>query len=757
MKYNYSNIEDMEFENLSKDLLKKYVELDFTIFAKGKDGGIDGRYESESEKIIFQSKHYLKTGFSGLFNTLKKTELKKVEKLNPTRYILLTTVELSVAQTDKIFELFKPYIKNKSDIIDLKKIDEILDNNKEILLKYSNLWYSYEVIKEILGDNIYNHYENKLKRLRQNFKIFVWCKQYEEVLKKIDEENIFIISGAPGVGKSTLANMLCVMYLYKGYEVYDFSLEKIDEVYKVIRQNSYENKKTLIFLDDFLGHVILDYFGSNDNGNSLLAIIKEIKNNPNIKLIATSRASILNEANEKSEKFREFNLNAKKRKMVIRIDDYSIQEKALILYKHLKRSKLKKDFLKEFLDNKTYVKVINHKNYSPRIIEYIVNEEYTENITGKYSDYVLENLSKPINLWGKSFENLSNDLKILFISLCSFRREVSKDILEEAYYSRENELENKIGSFGKNLKILEGSFFKINNRNKEIYVDVINPSLRDFFMVKLNEENRLYKKIIKSVLDIEQIKYIQELRNEKKECMEFILNCGILNKFSKKIEIEFYKRNLKNNYGPELNIGIEKRLFECLTQIDNRRSEGLIENDYKVFGLRNFEIEDLIEIKKNNLILKENIDKLNEMIIDLIREGDLRYLVEISSFNIIVELLSEYDEINYYLKELQDSLVELIKIEVGNIEYDNHFVDDFACFISNCIDFVFSWGFDKVLPEIFNRECIKQEIVNALGNLKEIYEHLYLKDALINDEEEFKEAEEHLNIDGLFKKLLETN
>ncbi|MCQ9628484.1 AAA family ATPase [Cetobacterium somerae] len=651
---------------------------------------------------------------------------------------------MSVAQTDKIFELFKPYIKNKSDIIDLKKIDEILDNNKEILLKYSNLWYSYEVIKEILGDNIYNHYENKLKRLRQNFKIFVWCKQYEEVLKKIDEENIFIISGAPGVGKSTLANMLCVMYLYKGYEVYDFSLEKIDEVYKVIRQNSYENKKTLIFLDDFLGHVILDYFGSNDNGNSLLAIIKEIKNNPNIKLIATSRASILNEANEKSEKFREFNLNAEKRKMVIRIDDYSIQEKALILYKHLKRSKLKKDFLKEFVDNKTYVKVINHKNYSPRIIEYIVNEEYAENITGKYSDYVLENLSKPINLWGKSFENLSNDLKILFISLCSFRREVSKDLLEEAYYSRENELENKIGSFGKNLKILEGSFFKINNRNKKIYVDVINPSLRDFFIVKLNEENRLYKKIIKSALDIEQIKYIQELRNDKKECMEFILNCGILNKFEEKILFDFYKINLKKNYGGDVNIKIEENLFIYLREADNKSSKG-----------NNYGFSDLLEIKNSHIILEKNRDKINEMILNSIESGGIQF-TETSDYHIIVNLLLEYNKINWYLDILETALLTMIEFEVEWLDYNYCFHEDFEYFEINCIDYIFE-SFDNISEELYTEENIKEMISTSLRSLEKKHFELCMKNKNKDKDKETEldiELERARKIEKLFEKIV---
>lgn len=761
VKYNYSNIEDMEFETLSKDLLKKYTGIDFTIFAKGKDGGIDGIYENKNEKIIFQSKHYLKTGFNGLFSTLKKTELKKAEELNPTRYILLTTVELSVGQTNKIFELFKPYIKNKSDIIDLKKIDEILDNNKEIILKYPNLWYSYEIIKEILGDNIYNHYRNKLKRLKQNFEIFVWCEQYEEVLKKIEKENIFIISGAPGVGKSTLANMLCLMYLYKGYEIYDFSCEKIDEVYKIIRQNSYDDKNVLIFLDDFLGHVILDYFGNNDNGNILLSIIKEIKNNSNIKLIATSRASILNEANEKSEKFREFNLSAEKRKMIIKIDNYSNQEKTLILYKHLKRSKLKKEFLKEFIDNKTYTKVINHQNYSPRIIEYIVNEEYEENIIGKYSDYVLENLNKPINLWEKSFENLGNDLKILFILLCSFRREISKEFLEEAYYNKEEELEDKISSFKKNLRILEGSFIKINNKNKKIYIDVINPSLRDFFTVKLNEENRLYKKIIQTAVNIEQIKYIQELRNNKNDCMEFILNCGVLSKFSEKDIFEFYKSNIEKSYDRNISIIIEEKLFDSLKKLDNIRPIEILENGIKFIGWRNYELSDLIKIKKSDLRITENIKKLDKMILKMIEEGDIEYIIDSVEYNIIVEILIEYGKLNEHLDELEKILLELIGNSVDSLEYDYCFDYDFHRFSRNCIDYVFyDCELQSVSNEIYSERILKEKIVSFIGDLKEEHSKLCIKkdrdrDIDIDLKEKIDtELQKYINTDELFEKLI---
>lgn len=739
MKYNYSNIEDMEFETLSKDLLKRYTGFEFSIFPKGRDNGIDGRYEKENEKIIFQSKHYLKTGFEGLFRSLEKNELKKVKELNPTRYILITTLDLTPNQVDRIFELFKPYIKNKVDIVGQKKIDEILEDNKDILLKYPNLWFDYGLLKEIFGERIASHYSEKIEELKEKYEVFVWCNQYNKIFEKLEKENMLIIAGAPGVGKSTLASILCLKYLFKEYEVYDGSLEKLEEIFEIIKKSVAENKKTIIFLDDFLGHHILDYFNGNNSDNSLIKILKKIKKNPNIKLIATSRTSILNEANEKSEKFKELNLDSEKRKKIIKIEGYSTKEKALILYKHLKRSKLKKEFLREIIENKTYIKIIHHQNYSPRLIEYITNEEYEDNIGEKYSEYILENLDKPIRLWEKPFENLNNDLKILFILVCSFRREVSKESLEDAYYGAIDDLEDKISSFKKNLKILEGSFFKIENKEGKIYIDVINPSLRDFFVVRLKEEKNLYRKALKYTKKIEQLYYLRDLRDNKDEFIVIVLEEKILNKFSKKEQLNFYKNNLFVKYKEYNKILIEKNLFILLGEMSN------------------YNINSLIELIQAELILKENKEKVKKIIINQIKEDqeELEFVDSAENFNTLIDILVSEEEIEEYQEILQEKLKDLIEEEVDSIEREDYYEEDYGNFLQNCIRSVADLFNENVYRYILTENEIENEIENAIGDLDDIHMKLYIKDKMSEEREEVRgiKISEKIEIDELFQKL----
>jgi len=50
MKYNYWNLSDIEFEELSLDILYKKEWIYFDIFKKGKDWGIDLLYSKPKNK-----------------------------------------------------------------------------------------------------------------------------------------------------------------------------------------------------------------------------------------------------------------------------------------------------------------------------------------------------------------------------------------------------------------------------------------------------------------------------------------------------------------------------------------------------------------------------------------------------------------------------------------------------------------------------------------------------------------------------------
>ena len=122
--YDYQNLSPTEFEDLTQGLLQKQLDIIFESFTTGRDNGIDLRYsQSFANDIIVQCKRY--KDYNSLFNNLKK-EVANVTKINPSRYIVVTSVGLTPARKKIIFKLFTPYIKNTADIYGKNDLNNLL-------------------------------------------------------------------------------------------------------------------------------------------------------------------------------------------------------------------------------------------------------------------------------------------------------------------------------------------------------------------------------------------------------------------------------------------------------------------------------------------------------------------------------------------------------------------------------------------------------------------------------------------------------
>ena len=83
--YDFSALNDKEFENLAIELISRDKDKRFERFKAGRDGGIDGRYyRDDGKQEIIQCKHYLKTGYSGLITSLEKKNNGKNERVKTT-------------------------------------------------------------------------------------------------------------------------------------------------------------------------------------------------------------------------------------------------------------------------------------------------------------------------------------------------------------------------------------------------------------------------------------------------------------------------------------------------------------------------------------------------------------------------------------------------------------------------------------------------------------------------------------------------
>ncbi len=249
-EYSFKTLSPIDFENLVRDLLQSELSIRLENFKAGKDKGIDLRYTStKNRSLIVQAKHYAGTGFSGLLSHLKQKEKLKIGKLNPDRYLLVTSVALSPANKDDIYQALFPHIKTTKDIYGKEDLNNLLGIFPEIEKQHFKLWLSStEVLEEILHSRIINQTKISLEEIRDKAQLYVSNQSFNSALEILKEHNYVIIAGIPGIGKTTLAKMLVLHFLRANYDLVDVSYD-ISEAYSLPAR-----KRPKVYLyDDFLG------------------------------------------------------------------------------------------------------------------------------------------------------------------------------------------------------------------------------------------------------------------------------------------------------------------------------------------------------------------------------------------------------------------------------------------------------------------------------------------------------------------------
>ncbi|MFZ2189507.1 MAG: restriction endonuclease [Candidatus Magasanikiibacteriota bacterium] len=508
-EYNFQTLNDKEFEKLSRDLLQSELKITFESFKSGRDKGIDLRYSKPSHKgcdvVIVQAKHWYKSGLKKLLRELELVELPKVKKLNPQRYIITTSVELNVADKDKIINIFKSFIISTSDIYGKDELNNLLGKFPEIEKSYYKLWLSStNILHKIISNGIDGRSEFISENIRKNISLYVPNKKYKKALKILGKKHFVTIMGEPGVGKTVMARMMIYSLLAKGYELINID-EKISEGEKMWKSE----KKQVFYFDDFLGSNYLEITQPKNSDSSLINFIERVIQDPSKRLILTSRTNIVNQAMQKFYKLQ--NQKIKMSEHEVSIEDYNEWDKAKILYNHLFFSKINKGYFDKIVENKNYWKIIKHKNYSPRIIEFITEPTHLAEVNfDKYLLFILDKLDNPSLIWSHAYEEqIDSYARFLIVTLFSLPSG-DNECLKKAFDSR-LDYEISQGGFKRenniyNIKIKEltRSFIMANNINGRITYDFFNPSIIDFLINYITNYPDEKWRILESAVFIEQ-------------------------------------------------------------------------------------------------------------------------------------------------------------------------------------------------------------------------------------------------------------
>ena len=713
LNYDFKMLSDFEFELLIKDLLMKEFDCNFESFEKGKDQGIDLRYSKNSENtIIVQCKHYANSKYSDLKSSIKK-ELPKIKILKPKRYILVTSMGLTPKRKEEIFEMLDNNCKQLCDIYDRNSINMLLSKYPEIEQSNYKLWLtSVNVMKKILNNGAYNKNIIAIENIKYKFSIYVQNKSYLKAKELLKNQNVCIISGNPGVGKTTLANMLAVEYIDSGYELIKIT-QNIREGYELLQ----EGKKQIFIFDDFLGQTGLDIKLNKNEDSDIIKFIEYMNKSKNKKFILTTRVYILNQAQEKYEELARYDF--KLNEVTIELEDYSLYDKSRILYNHLYFKKIRKEYILNLLEN-NIINIIKHSNYNPRLVENITEHFLPRDPKQFYYEF-MHNLDNPKRIWEIAYNShLTCYSQNLVLILATFAYSVGKDKLKIAFnvYNEKkcNKLHLPINFFNyKNaLKELDDSFISINESpfllkgTENIIIKYNNPSIKDFIENFIIENEDEFQTICESCIYFEQIKNLCDIYLKIENTLDkSILIESIIRVLDKEEKSNGLKELVDKlvlinefNYKKINSSKLNKYILDKIDVIlDNEKNNSLITIDH---------IKSIIKILKCNNLLYERQEYIIEVLNKKINE-ELYYIEEFRALKSIEEDFGITfnsnckENINNMYKEYMEDETERVIREKNDWEIET-LIDD-----SNELSSYFEYDNYNVIQELEN---VKEEISN---------------------------------------------
>lgn len=712
MEFDLSKLNDREFEALGASVIERSKDKRVETFKAGRDGGVDGRFWiGKNKEGIIQCKHYSETPYRTLIKKLKSEELLKVRKLKPSQYILITSKKLSRNNKQEIKEIFDPFILREDDIWGKEDLDSFLSkkDNQDIVEQNFKLWITSSSVLDIIFNNaIKGRSESTIHQIEENSHKYAITENHIKGLKILEEKNVVILTGEPGIGKTTLADNLALIYTAKGYEFCDIE-ENISEGENLFRLK--EKRKILFYCDDFLGSNFYDAI-NNKRDSHIVKFINRVCKDNSKKFILTSRTNILNKAYSLSHTFQ--NGKIRDNEFLLRVENLTLIDKAKILYNHIYHSNLDKEYIDKIYQDKRYKEIIKHRNFNPRIIEFVTDTIRVGKVSpDNYWNFIKKNLEYPEEIWADFFQNQTDDCirALTFLTVYNNGR-INEELLRKSYNNflkihRVNLGDYSDKSFEAVRKLATKSLLNRNrNENGSFEYVLFNPSIADFVLNSYAEESDLISNILISLNTERSINYFKIISVSGKISKESTKNIqeNLFDYFfEKKLEEEDWDFLITLIYIDFFNDKLEKKINLFIQSLIN--SENAYGNNLFELLMILIEFEPRVEIKNFDFLIGFIENTLDEdtlkRLLDFIEEFNIEDPIILSKIgnrieDYLEEMASEYnldiDFSNYINERYYEDGYSNIEININGAESEafdrlNTYLDDFNQIVLNKVEY----------------------------------------------------------------------
>lgn len=470
--YDFRSLSPTDFEALACDLLNEELGLRLRSYPAGPDQGIDLRQVGpDGSTTIGQCKHYPRTDRAKFLSAVR-AEARKPAREQADRYLFVTSFELTARLEKEVAEILGIPV---HDVWGPQVLNDALGRHDRIERRHFKLWLSSTLVLDRMKHaGQWHRSEVLLEDITEQGRYWVETPAYTQVQEFLRDHGLSIITGAPGVGKTFLANMITLNAANDGWEIID--LGRRADPAEVWRQD----KRQFFYHDDFLGQAELEP-DARELAPDLLRFIASVRRNRDSKrLVMTTRAQVLRQAEQaKSERLRE--LADDPARFVLSLNEYDEPTRREILANHLYFCGLSEGEHKAAIADRRLVKIVRHPSYYPRLIEEATCRLVGELTAEQILTQLLETLDHPDKLWRVSFDALSPTAREIVLTLATLGvRPVSLAEIHDLVGEKDPWIWDRA------LRSLEPTWIRIVDNDYERSANLASPGCRDHVLGRLD-------------------------------------------------------------------------------------------------------------------------------------------------------------------------------------------------------------------------------------------------------------------------------